>query len=401
VEDDGAEEEKPRYGKRLARKAKAKGMPMALWLGLGGGGVAIAAAIVLVIVLNQGNSKSNPSANPQPGDTPQGTAGGGGPPDGTPPKNSGTEAPALPEGVRELAKLEGHEGIVNCLAFSPDGKTLASGDGQRTIKLWDVATGKESATLSGHHGQIRSLSFSPDGGTLAAGDALGVGCLWDVASHQPGRTLGPFQFGLNGPAFAGEGIVVVGGPIVLGNGGELHAQDARTGAEKGKAAGPDRFKWLAVSPDGKTLASASPQAGINFYDLPSCKLRSAAEDAKDIGGSLVYSPDGALLAAPGRSSETGKQAAVMLWDAASGKRLGALDKDHGLAGSLAFSPDGKTLAVSGGLGVVAFWDVPTRTEKAVLKTGAVPVLAFSPTAKVLALTEIKTVKLWDVSKFLD
>ena len=68
------------------------------------------------------------------------------------------------------------------MAYSPDGKTLASGSGDKTIKLWDVATGKEQATLKGHTDWVTSVAFSPDGKTLASGSEDKTIKLWDVAT---------------------------------------------------------------------------------------------------------------------------------------------------------------------------------------------------------------------------
>ena len=77
-------------------------------------------------------------------------------------------------------RFEGHTRKVYSVAFSPDGKTLASGCDDHTIKLWDVATGKNIATLSGHTNGVRSVAYSPDGKTLASGSSDKTIKLWDV-----------------------------------------------------------------------------------------------------------------------------------------------------------------------------------------------------------------------------
>src|SRR5438309_1868007 len=80
------------------------------------------------------------------------------------------------------ATLQGHKSMVFSVAYSPDGKTLASGSNDATIRLWDVATGKERATLQGHKDLVRSVAYSPDGKTLASGSNDATIRLWDVAT---------------------------------------------------------------------------------------------------------------------------------------------------------------------------------------------------------------------------
>jgi WD40 repeat protein len=84
---------------------------------------------------------------------------------------------------KEQATLKGHTDQVYQVAFSPDGKTLASGSWDKTIKLWDVAAGKELATLKGHTDHVLGMVLSPDGKTLASGSADKTIKLWDVTSR--------------------------------------------------------------------------------------------------------------------------------------------------------------------------------------------------------------------------
>ena len=90
---------------------------------------------------------------------------------------------------QELATLKGHEHFVTCLSFSPDGKTLASGGGDSTVKLWDVGSRQELVTLKGHDEYVLSVAFSPDGKTLATGSADKKVKLWDVGTRQELATL--------------------------------------------------------------------------------------------------------------------------------------------------------------------------------------------------------------------
>jgi WD40 repeat protein len=121
-----------------------------------------------------------------------------------------------------------HDGEVSSVAFSPDGKTLASGSLDRTIKLWDVATDNEQATLQGHTGLVWSVAFSPDGQMLASGSEDTTIKLWDVQTGQERVTL------------------------------------------KGHT---DQVRSVAYSPDGKTLASGSWDQTIKLWDVATGKER--------------------------------------------------------------------------------------------------------------------------------
>ena len=103
--------------------------------------------------------------------------------------------------------LNGHTGAVDSVAFSPDGKTLASGSDDSTIKLWDVATGKERTTLKGQINEVTCVAYSPDGKTLASGSHDNTVKLWNPAAGSELRTLKGHTDGVYSVAFSADGQV--------------------------------------------------------------------------------------------------------------------------------------------------------------------------------------------------
>ncbi|MFE7491064.1 trypsin-like peptidase domain-containing protein, partial [Kitasatospora sp. NPDC057541] len=291
------------------------------------------------------------------------------------------------------ATLTGHTGAVSSVAFSPDG-TLATGSNDGTARLWNTTTATATATLTGHTGAVTSVAFSLDGRTLAAGSSDGTVRLWDTANGRATGALTGHTGAVNSVAFSQDGTLATGS-----NDGTARSWNTTTHESVTRdAPHPDEHAAtvfsVAFSPDGRTLA-----AGINYGKAQ------LWDTANRGGGALLYykrtrslksvafSPDGRTLVA-GSSDGT-----VRLWDTANGRATGALTGHTGAVNSVAFSQDG-TLATGSDDGTVRLWEATTATATALLTghTGAVNSVAFSPDGRTLATGSIDgTARLWDTA----
>ena len=149
----------------------------------------------------------------------------------------------------ELVVQTGHANYVTSVAFSPDGKTLASGSWDKTIVLWDVATGTQLRSLAGHTNHISSVVFSPDGKTLASG---GDGIkLWDVATGTQLRSLAGHTNYVTSVAFSPDGKTLASG----GRDAKTRLWDIHSGVELASLITLDETDWAVVTRDGRYDAS--------------------------------------------------------------------------------------------------------------------------------------------------
>jgi WD40 repeat protein/serine/threonine protein kinase len=358
-------------------------------------------------------------------------------PDGTRLACSAGKAVKLWDAIsgQELGPFEGHTDTARSVAFSPDGRWLATASHDRTIKLWDVASRQEVRTLKGHSAQVWCVAFSPDGTRLASAGADGTVKLWDAGPGPLCRLFREQANRIDGVALSPDGSRLA----TADRKSTVKLWDTATGQMVGTLQGlPAGSLRVTFSPDGTRLASACVDGTIKLWETAGGKeLQDPGRHAKEVW-SVAFSPDGTQLAsasldgtvkvwdlAIGQESRTlqghpsevrcvafspdgtrlasaGGQDTVLVWDAKTGKVIHSLPRNSGNVYTVAFSPDGTRLASGTTVGTVKVWDAATGQELCLLKghTADITSLAFSPDGKRLASASSDgTVKLWETASY--
>ena len=298
------------------------------------------------------------------------------------------EASAPPAAPSLLLTMTEHGGAVVALAFSSDGRLLASGSYDHTGKLRDLAAGKVLHTLAGGT-KVNSVAFSPDGMTVALGSDDSI-TLWDTATGQLSRTLK----GHSGNVFC---IAISADGKRLASASADHTVilwDLRTGQQVRTLKGHgDVVRSVAFSPDGSFLASGSGDKSIRLWNVMTGEPIRTLYGHTAIPAFVAFSPDGRLLASAGIDMT------VRLWDTLSGDLLRTLDHPKQVS-SVAFSPDGSVVASGCVDGVVRLWQSASGQILGSLTGPIASVLAvaYSPDgSKIASGSWDNTIKLWDVS----
>jgi hypothetical protein len=284
------------------------------------------------------------------------------------------------EEPKEPGVLPGHPGGVAAIVYSPDGRLLAVGSQDGTVKVWDAATSAERSTRKAHTGAILALAFSPNGQMLAAGGADKRLVLWELAAAA-GLPLWQGQSSaIYAVQFAADGKSLLSG----GWDRSVSRWDASTGEarpvlKRQQATGTDLIGAIAFSPDGGKVAWASKDGTVTIWDLQGDRERWRLIGHTGAVVALAFHSDGRL--ATGSRDLT-----VKLWDTATGRVQASCRGHRGAVNCTAFSPDGRTLATGSQDGTVKLWDTASGEERATLKEQAqVTAVAFSPDGKTLAV----------------
>jgi len=326
--------------------------------------------------------------------------------------------------------LNGHRAWISALAFSPDGRRLASASADQTIRLWNTGTLQPDATLRGHLHEVWTLAFLPDGRTLASGGKDGVLHLWEIPPTNSLAIVSSkplVQAGFAQPNGTWIGIDSQGHLIQM-KAGAPHSSELL-------AALGENNRLLALSSTSKLAAAADVQGALRVWHLdPDAPIQASVLTTNRALSQIQFSPSGDLLTltdshlvqvfettswnpiAIWDSGETSLGAVAIspddrllasggtlltLYDLLTGQPIAEISSHEQPTDAVAFSPDGTTLATGSQEGLAKLWDVATRTLLAELRGHLLGVhaVAFSPDGRRLATGSVsaEAIKLWDLT----
>lgn len=289
-----------------------------------------------------------------------------------------------------LSRLKGHTRGLWSVAFSCDSNYLISGGSDCIVKLWDINTGQCVQNLEEHSDWIRAIIFSPDSQTIASGSCDCTVKLWNSLTGQCLQTLEGHSGWVDSVAFSPDSQIVASGSADH----TVKLWNVQTGECLLTFQGHTNWvRAVAFSPDGKTLVSGGREGIIKLWNANTGQLLKSLQGHTKPLQSVVFSPNGQIIAS-GSKDQT-----VRLWNINTGECLQTLQGHTSRVYSVAFSPDGKTIASGSEDKTVKFWNIKTGQCTQTLQgtTQGFWSVAFSPDGERLASRgNDKMIRFWNI-----
>jgi len=286
--------------------------------------------------------------------------------------------------------FQGHEGDVNSVAFSPDGKLIVSGSRDKTVRLWDIVGNPVGQPFQGHEDDVNSVAFSPDGKLIVSASDDNTVRLWDIEGNPVGQLFQGHEASVSSVAFSSDGKLIVSAS---------DDNTVRLWDIEGNPVGQpfqgheDSVNSVAFSPDGKLIVSGSDDNIVRLWDIVGNPIGQPFQGHEDSVNSVAFSPDGKLIVSGSDDN------IVRLWDI-EGNPVGQPFQGHRYSvTSVAFSLDGQMIVSGGNDFTVRLWDIQGNPIGQPLRGHERPVnsVAISPDGQMIVSGSGDfTVRLWDI-----